>query len=182
MWNSKPVIAVFGSSQITDGDDEYRQARLLGRLLARSGFVVCNGGYGGVMEATSRGVSEMEGVSIGLTLDAFDVKGANPFLTRELRSPTLFERLAHFVDLAEAFVVLRGGVGTLSEFATVWNLMQTRQLDLKPFIFLGHCWPRTIENLRQDMEIRDKDVKLLHIVSTPEQALEILKRHIHTKS
>ncbi len=174
MWNSKPVAAVFGSSQIIEGDDAYERARLLGRLLARAGFIILNGGYAGVMEATSRGAADMDGVSIGLTLEAFGEKGANPFLTREICSATLFERLAHFVELADAFVALSGGVGTLAELATVWNLMQTRQLDPKPFILIGSHWPAMIDHLRGNMEIRDKDLTFLRLVPTPEEAVEIL--------
>ena len=178
MWNSKPVVAVFGSSQTIDGDAEYQQARLLGRLLARAGFVVCNGGYGGTMEASSRGASEMEGASIGLTVGYFGDREANPFVTREIRNATLFERLANFVGLAEAFVVLRGGVGTLAEFSIIWNLLQVGALGPKPFIFIGVHWPRIVENLRQHMKIRDKDVKLLKFVHTPEEAVEILSKHV----
>lgn len=178
MWNSKPVVAIFGSSQIIDGDNAYEQARLLGRLLARAGFVVCNGGYAGTMEATARGASEMEGVSIGLTLKAFGSRDANPFLTREINSATLFERLSHFVELSEAFVALSGGVGTLAELFTVWNLMQTRQLGPKPFVLIGERWRGIIDNLRQNTEIRDKDLKLLNVVSTPEEAVEILKEQV----
>ena len=177
MWNSKPVVTVFGSSQTIDGDAEYEQARLLGRLLARAGFVVCNGGYGGVMEASSRGASETGGASIGLTVDFFGGREANPFVTREIRNTTLFERLANFVGLSEAFVVLKGGVGTLAEFSTIWNLLQTRAISAKPIIFIGAQWPQIIENLRQDMRIRDKDVKLLRFVSTAEEAVKILSKH-----
>ena len=175
MWNSKPVVAVFGSSQIIDGDGAYEQARLLGRLLARAGFVVLNGGYAGVMEASARGASEMEGVSIGLTLEAFGKRSANPFLTREICSATLFERLAHFVELAEAFVAFSGGVGTLAELATIWNLMQTHQIGSRPLILIGCHWPELIEYLHQNTKIRDKDLKFLHMVHTPEEAMEILK-------
>jgi len=175
VWNSKPVVAIFGSSQIVDGDKEYEQARTLGRLLARAGLIICNGGYGGAMEATARGASEMEGISIGLTLDAFGARGANPYLTREISNATLFERLAGFVELADAFLALTGGVGTLAEFSIVWNLFQTKQLAPKPFILVGPRWPSIVEHLHENMEIRAKDLKFLHTVATPEEAVEILK-------
>jgi uncharacterized protein (TIGR00730 family) len=178
VWDSKPVIAIFGSSQIIDGDEEYHQARLLGRLLAREGFAVCNGGYGGVMEASSRGASEMDGVSIGLTLGAFGEREANPFVTREIKSATLFERLANFVQLSEAFVALRGGVGTLGELSVIWNLMQTSALNSKPFILLGEFWPNVLDDLRRNMKIRDKDVRMLNIVSTPEETVQLIKDHL----
>lgn len=178
MWNSKPVIAIFGSSQVIDGDEEYQQARLLGRLLAREEIVVCNGGYGGVMEASSRGASEANGISIGLTFGAFGDREANPFVTREIKNTTLFERLANFVQLSEAFVALRGGVGTLGELSVIWNLMQTSGLDSKPFVLLGEFWQNLLENLRQDMKIREKDVTLLRVVSTPEDAVQLIKTHL----
>ncbi|RJP66358.1 MAG: TIGR00730 family Rossman fold protein [Candidatus Abyssobacteria bacterium SURF_17] len=182
MWNSKPVVAVFGSSQVVDGDAEYEEARLLGQLIAQAGFVLCNGGYTGVMEASARGASEAGGAAIGLTLALLSAREtANPFVTQEIRNPTLFERMANFVGLADAFVVLRGGVGTLAEFSTIWNLVQTGGLDRKPFIFVGRCWPKIMENLRQNMEIRDKDLKLFLVVSTPHEAIDILKNHLRKK-
>ena len=49
------VVTVFGSSRPHEGDADYEEARILGRCLAKHGFFVCSGGYGGVMEAVSRG-------------------------------------------------------------------------------------------------------------------------------
>ncbi len=49
---SSKVITVFGSSRPRADEPDYEEARLLGRALAeRRGFVVCSGGYVGVMEA-----------------------------------------------------------------------------------------------------------------------------------
>jgi uncharacterized protein (TIGR00725 family) len=49
------IITVFGSSRPQEGDADYAEARALGEHLAKAGFAVCSGGYGGVMEAVSRG-------------------------------------------------------------------------------------------------------------------------------
>ncbi len=49
------VITVFGSSRPQPGSQAYETAQALGAALAKSGFVVANGGYGGTMEATARG-------------------------------------------------------------------------------------------------------------------------------
>jgi uncharacterized protein (TIGR00730 family) len=178
MWNSKPVVAIFGSSQVIEGDGEYEQARLLGRLLARAGFAICNGGYAGAMEASARGASEMEGASIGFTLRTFGRKSGNPFLTREIESDTLFERLSHFVELAEAFVALPGGIGTLAELFTIWNMLQIRQFAPRPFILLGERWPAVIDHLHQNMEIRGKDLEFLQMIASPEEAVEKLKSQL----
>ena len=55
------VVSVFGGQAAARDSAEYDQARRLGRLLAERGFALCNGGYGGVMEAASRGAKEAGG-------------------------------------------------------------------------------------------------------------------------
>src|SRR5256885_16990506 len=41
------VVTVFGSSRPHEGDADYEEARILGRSLAKHGFFVCSGGFGG---------------------------------------------------------------------------------------------------------------------------------------
>ncbi len=53
--NKSTVVTVFGSSMAPAGDELYRSAERLGRMLAERGARVASGGYGGVMEAVSRG-------------------------------------------------------------------------------------------------------------------------------
>jgi hypothetical protein len=182
MWNEKPVIVVFGSSRTIDGHDDYEQARRLGSLLARSGYVTCTGGYKGLMEATSQGAVEERGVTLGLTLSVFGDSEANRYVVHEIRNATLFDRLRKFVELADGFIVLKGGIGTLAEVFSIWNLMQTRALGPRPFIFLGDFWPELIAHLREHMEIREKDMRLMDFVSTPEQAVKILKKYLEIKT
>ena len=69
---SERIITVFGSSRPREHDQEYTEARELGRLLAERGFAVCSGGYGGVMEAVSRGAKDSGGKTYGVTADFFD--------------------------------------------------------------------------------------------------------------
>ena len=59
------IVTVFGSSRPRAGDADYEEARTLGRALAKHGFSVCSGGYGGVMEAASRGAKEGGGKTLG---------------------------------------------------------------------------------------------------------------------
>ncbi|MGH7566932.1 MAG: TIGR00730 family Rossman fold protein, partial [Gemmatimonadota bacterium] len=51
-----PRVAVFGSGG--GGEVDLARARRLGAGLARAGYVVMNGGYGGTMEAAAAGASE----------------------------------------------------------------------------------------------------------------------------
>ena len=65
-----PAVAVFGSSDPRPGDEAYELARRAGELLARSGWAVLSGGYGGVMEGASRGAREAGGEALGVTVAA----------------------------------------------------------------------------------------------------------------
>jgi uncharacterized protein (TIGR00725 family) len=66
------VVAVFGGHAPAPGSADYEMARELGRRLAEAGFIVMSGGYGGTMEAVSRGAREAGGLAIGVTVDLFD--------------------------------------------------------------------------------------------------------------
>lgn len=87
------IISVFGSSQVGEESRDYKEARLLGRLLAEAGFTVMNGGYAGTMEAVSRGAKERGGQVIGVTLQSFAGRSANRWLDEERKMPTYLTRL-----------------------------------------------------------------------------------------
>ena len=78
------VISVFGSGLPRLGDSRYAEARRLGAELAMRGFVICTGGYGGVMEAASRGAKEAGGRTIGVTAEFFPSR-ANKWVDEEIR-------------------------------------------------------------------------------------------------
>ena len=75
MDDRSPVIAVYGSSTVRDGDPAWLRARELGRELARAGATVMTGGYGGIMEACSHGAHEAGGHVIGVTVELFETRG-----------------------------------------------------------------------------------------------------------
>src|SRR5947209_938402 len=61
-------VTVFGSARVNEESQEYKDARRLGALLAGRGDVIVSGGYGGVMEAVSRGAREVGGQVVGVTV------------------------------------------------------------------------------------------------------------------
>src|SRR5947209_14763548 len=74
MPNPQKVVTVFGSSRPRAGDADYQQARELGHALAGRGFIVCTGGYGGVMEGASRGAKEAGGRVLAVTAAFFSAR------------------------------------------------------------------------------------------------------------
>ncbi len=62
--DDKMKIVVFGSSTCLPDSAQYREAEELGRGLAESGFGVVTGGYGGTMEAVSKGAATVKTVPV----------------------------------------------------------------------------------------------------------------------
>ena len=66
---------------------------------------------------------------------------ANEFLSREVVTGSLDERLDTLIGLGEAYIVLPGGTGTLLELAKVWELKNKGFLDgQKAIILVGEFW------------------------------------------
>jgi uncharacterized protein (TIGR00730 family) len=172
-----PIVTVYGSNAPKDGEAEYEQARALGRLLAQQGYVVATGGYAGTMEAASRGAKEAGGYVIGVTTSIFDGirLSSNPYLDEEIKLPTLFQRLHHLVTLADAWVALPGGIGTLSEVALTWSLMQVGELPRRPFVLVGDMWRTTIGEFASDYHVRPQFRELIKYADSIEGVLALLK-------
>jgi len=135
------TVCIFGSGRISPGDLMYEQARELGRWLAVAGMTVANGGYGGVMEATARGAAEAGGKVIGVTCAAFGRSGPNGYVTQEIVTESLYERVKKLVELGDGFVVMPGGTGTLLEMAVVWEMKAKGFLAAdKPVWAVGEPW------------------------------------------
>lgn len=148
MEKAKQVITVFGSSRPREGDADYAEARALGAALATRGFAVCSGGYGGVMEAVSRGAKEAGGHVIGVTAEFFAAR-ANRWVDEEVRVETWQERLFELIEVGDGFVACKGGTGTLVELAVVWEMLNKRVMVHKPFVVLGDFWQPIIERVRE---------------------------------
>jgi len=133
------VITVFGSSRPAPGSEAYETARGLGAALARAGFTVATGGYGGMMEAVSRGARESGGHVIGVTAEAFASR-ANQWVEEEIRVKSWQDRLFKLIELGAGYVVLPGGTGTLVELSVVWEWINKGFLAEKPVVILGKYW------------------------------------------
>lgn len=136
------VITIFGSARCAPHDPDYQAAYELGRSIAEAGWVVCNGGYGGTMEAAAKGAVESGGHTIGVTCSALRRRGGpNAYIRQEVPTFDLLTRLNTLVRLANAYIVLPGGTGTLLELALVWELYSKGMLRrVAPIVLLGAHW------------------------------------------
>lgn len=160
------TITVFGSSRPAPGSEAYETARALGAALARAGFAVATGGYGGTMEGVSRGAREANGKTIGVTAEVFRTP-ANQWVTEEIRVKTWQDRLFKLIELGAGYVVLPGGTGTLVELAVVWEWINKGLLAEKPFVVLGEFW-RPVVDAIPAAEVR---ADCIHRANTVEEAI-----------
>jgi len=176
----RKVVTVFGSSRPVEGDDEYRLAYELGRQLALCGFTVCNGGYAGIMEASARGAKEAGGNTLGVTFKNPFGRTANNWIDEELFQPTLVERMMKLVELGDAYVVLKGGTGTLLELAAVWEFINKRILQEKPIVIVGTFWNGVVDTLSTELlrEGVGDCTKFIHRASSPEHCADLLKERL----
>jgi uncharacterized protein (TIGR00730 family) len=170
---SKPVITVFGSSRSVEGDADYAEAQQLGWLLAQRGFTICSGGFGGLMEAVSRGAREGGGQTIGVTVEVMNRSG-NAWLDEEVRTESIFRRIEHMVAIAAGFVTLPGGAGTLAEMTLTMNLLYLGALDPKPLVLLGPAWQSFMDAFFLHLHGSEAERKLLSYAPTAEEAVRIL--------
>lgn len=92
-------------------------ARAMGATLARRGItLVYGGGKTGLMGAVADGALESSGAVIGVITEGMNTPAlAHAGLTRLEVTPTIHERKARMYDLADGYIALPGGYGTLDE-------------------------------------------------------------------
>lgn len=136
---NKKFVTVFGSSIPKPGDDEYEVAYQLGKKLAANKLNVCSGGFQGIMDAVSKGASENGAEAVGVTVYIYNAM-ASKYLTKQIVTHSLFERLKNLVEIGDAFVILQGGTGTLLELALVWEYMNKGMIPQKPIACHSPLW------------------------------------------
>ncbi|MDI2128656.1 TIGR00730 family Rossman fold protein [Yinghuangia seranimata] len=116
-------IAVFAGSASGVGPRYREAAEELGRTLARAGVgIVYGGGHVGLMGAVADAALGEGGEVIGvMPRDLVEREIAHRRLTKLEVTETMHERKASMAALADAFVALPGGAGTLEEVFEVWT-------------------------------------------------------------
>ncbi|MEN9644705.1 MAG: hypothetical protein RL238_1374 [Actinomycetota bacterium] len=112
-------------------------ARQLGTAFANRGIgMVYGGGSVGLMGIAADAAMDAGGEVIGvITEQLVNAEVAHRGLTRLEVVPTMHERKARLSELADGFVVLPGGFGTVDEFAEMltWNQLG---ITAKPVVLL----------------------------------------------
>ena len=148
-------------------------------MVSRGVDLVYGGGRLGLMgliaDSVLAGGGEVYGV-IPTALVNLDV--AHTGITRLYHVETMHERKAKMTDLADAFLALPGGIGTLDELFEAWS-WNALGYHAKPFCLLNvdGFWDGMIEFMDHATEcgfLSDQRRNQLLVASTPEKALELL--------
>jgi uncharacterized protein (TIGR00725 family) len=170
-----PQVAVFGSARLRPGDPEYAEARDLGGLLASAGWTICTGGYDGAMAAASEGAAGAGGHVVGVTIAGWAPRrSANRWVGEERAAGGLIARLTELLE-SDAWVAVAGGIGTLSEVALAWNLLQTGDVGSRPLVLVGRRWRELTPLLRTHLVVDDRDMALVRVVADAPAALRELR-------
>lgn len=176
-------IGILGFADAKIGDVDYTAAFETAKVLASSGYIIVNGGGPGVMRAATEGAHAGGGKAIGITYypqnknkpDFFEGRDADNNFDEEIKTETYVERTLKIMDVADVYVIFNGGTGTISEFGMAWGLARLHFGHHKPLILFGQWWHEVIEALGKNMRLRPEELKVYHIVTTPEEVLMKIK-------
>jgi uncharacterized protein (TIGR00730 family) len=172
------LVGVFGGSEVVASDPLFDQAVRLGQCLAGAGYGLCTGGYGGIMEAASRGARQAGAGPVGVTCEEFGALSANRWVAREILEPTLLARTWRLIDLSAAFIIFPGKAGTLAELALLLALERAGLLAGKPRIFLGPIWRDLLNALERTGFLEPGESERETIVTGPEAAVRALQQSL----
>ena len=124
-------ICVFGASSSIIDKTYIEQVEELGRKMANRGHgLIYGAGASGLMGAAARGVYERQGKIVGVVPDFFETEdmGVDGRIfdkcTELIKTDSMRERKRIMEDMADAFIVVPGGIGTFEEFFEVFTLKQ----------------------------------------------------------
>jgi len=156
------------------------QARATARAMVDAQVdLVYGGGRLGLMGVVADTVLELGGRAYGVIPQALvDIEVAHGGLSELHTVANMHERKAKMTDLADAFLALPGGVGTLDELFEAWS-WNALGYHAKPFCLLNvdGFWDKLIgflDHVGDSGFMSPKRRSQLLVATSPEQALKLL--------
>ena len=170
----KKVITSFGSAFINENEPLYSEITDIGKYIAEAGYTICSGGYYGSMEAISKGAKSAGGKTIGVTVKGWE-SAPNDYVDEIVKMTNLMERIVELIGIADAYIIFKGGTGTLVEISVALELMNKRSMPEKKMIFYTDFWKNMIEILKQDSaKLNDMINRNVFFVENPEEIKKLL--------
>ena len=178
----REVVCVFGASWAQPDTPLYAEGVSLGAALAAAGFDVCTGGYGGLMEAVSKGSAQAGGGAVGVLVPSlFPQRAAsgNPYLTESVNAPSLLTRIDAMLQRAPRLLVaLPGTLGTLTELMAAWNVALLAPIggyEAATLIAWRQPWERIIRSVGEDLNLTPEQRACVVFVDSVEDCLAVIR-------
>lgn len=173
------VVTCLGFADASPEENLYKEAFEVGEALAKSGYVVANGGGPGVMRATSEGAKAGGGKTMGVTFYPKDVanfegRDKNNPLDEEITTQNYLERTLKLLEVGQVYVIFKGGTGTISEFGMAWGLARLYLGHHKPLILFGKFWENIMAAFMANMRMRPEEFQVYRVVSSAEDVVKSL--------
>jgi hypothetical protein len=174
------TVTCLGFADASPDDPLFKEAYEVGRALATAGYTVANGGGPGVMRATTEGAKSVGGHVIGVTFYPKDVanfegRDSNNHIDEEIKTDNYLERTLKLLDVGQAYVVFRGGTGTISEFGMAWGLARLYFGHHKPLILFGKFWENIMLGFISHMRMRPEEFQVYRVAKNPEEVIKSLE-------
>lgn len=170
----KKVVTSFGTAFVKPDEPLYSEITDIGKYIAGAGYDICSGGYYGSMEAISKGAKTAGGKTIGVTVKGWDA-APNSFIDEIAEMPNLMERIVELIGIADAYIIFKGGTGTLVEISVALELMNKRSMPEKKMIFYTDFWMNMIEILKQDSaKLSDMISRNVFFIDNPDEIKKLL--------
>ena len=174
-------VIVFGSSRLQPDSRPYQDIFKLGFELGQRNMDVVTGGGPGLMEAANKGHiegskdSDNDSQSIGIRIELPFIEPTNESLDVSRSFAKFSQRLDEFIRISNFVVVAPGGIGTLLEFAYVWQLLQVGHMKNVPVLVYGEMWNLLLDWAKNNiMEPGLADLEDLDYVRRVDSVEEIL--------
>ncbi|MEK5230212.1 TIGR00730 family Rossman fold protein [Lysinibacillus sp. FSL K6-0232] len=176
-------MAVYCGSSLGKNAIYAEKANELGTLLAENGHgVVYGGSKTGLMGKVADAVLAAGGEVIGVMPTHLQKRElAHASLTEIHFVDSMHIRKAKMVELADAFIALPGGAGTLDEYFEVFTWAQIG-LHEKPIILYNvqGFYDAILQHFKRMLEegfIRAEQQALIHVATTADELLHLLKAY-----
>jgi hypothetical protein len=184
--NHQPAVTIYCASSPDAPQQFLTAAHALGQRCAHAGLATVTGaGCSGLMGAVVDGTLAADGTAIGVIPEFMTRRGwQNPRMTELHVTSDMHSRKALLVELGSGAIALPGGMGTLDE---LMDLLTLCQLDLyhHPVVILNidgfyDNLLRQFAHAEECNMMRHFDLRtnLYHVATTPEEAVEIIARHV----
>ncbi len=180
-------ICVFGASSALIDEVYIKEGERLGELMVKNGHsLVFGAGSEGVMGAVVRGVYKNGGEITGVAPTFFNVDGILfEECTELIRTETMRERKFIMEEMADAFIVAPGGIGTFEEFFEVLTLKQLGRHEKAIVLLNTNSYYdemiKLIDHTTENKFMTDGCRNLIKLCNTPEEALSYVENYVPQK-